>query len=73
MVRILLYVAAISPIVFVCRYFVKLVASAPISIVVKVSGARVPRIVVLSDARGPDVVVISGARVPKCRRDPGCV
>ena len=47
-----------------CRSFVESVVPAPISVVVKVSGARVPIVVVLSDARVPDVVVISGARVP---------
>ena len=64
LVRISLHVAAISPIVFVCWPFVEWVVSAPISVIMKVSGARVPCVIVLSDARVPDVVMVSGARVP---------
>ena len=47
-----------------CRPFVESVIPAPISIVVKVSGARVPSVVVLSDAGVPNIIIISNTRVP---------
>ena len=64
MVRISLHVAAISPIVLMCWPFVESLISVPISVVVKVSGARVPCVVVISGASVLNVVVIPGVRVP---------